>query len=147
MDARTNPPAGYAEVEKAGPFLALTGPLYVRREGKQFRVAMRLEEKHLNASGIAHGGMLAAFADSALGMSLCLATRRGPPMVTVSLTTDFLGAGLPGDWLEAAVEIAKVGGRLAFASCLVTAGERRVFRASGVFAVVRPRKRSERAER
>jgi acyl-coenzyme A thioesterase PaaI-like protein len=59
-------------------------------------------------------------------------------MVTVSLTTDFADAARDGDWVEARVDIQKIGTRLAFANCYLAVGARRILRASGVFAVVAP---------
>jgi len=53
----------------------------------------------------------------------------------VSLSTDFLAAARLGDWVEAHVEIERLGQRMAFASCRLRAGERVLLRASGAFAV------------
>jgi acyl-coenzyme A thioesterase PaaI-like protein len=64
-------------------------------------------------------------------------------MVTVSLTTDFADVARAGDWLEAHVDIQKVGSRMAFANCYLWVGERRILRASGVFALVPPARPQE----
>ncbi len=136
-------PDGWAPLGRGGPFLHLFGPLFVRHIDGRPVIGLRVLQKHLNIRGIAHGGMLVTLADSALGIALSMAGTPPQPMVTVSLTTDFVEAARPGDWLEAHVDIQKVGKRLAFANCYLVAGERRILRASGVFALVPPAKPRE----
>jgi acyl-coenzyme A thioesterase PaaI-like protein len=67
-----------------------------------------------------------------------LATAQTPPepFVTVNLGTDFIDVARAGDWVEARVEVQKMGARLAFASCQLWVGEKRILRASGIFARV-----------
>ena len=106
-------------------------------------IGLRLEEKHLNTRGIAHGGMLVTLADTALGIALATSRTPPQPMVTVNLSTDFADAARAGDWIEAHVDIQKVGTRLAFANCYLVVGSKRILRASGVFALVPPAKPKE----
>lgn len=128
-------PAGFLPVERHGPFMGSIGPLWMKREGESLVIGVRIEERHTNLRGIAHGGMLVALADSALGFVLSAALRP-PGMVTVSLSTDFLDSARPGDWIEAEVDILRAGRRLVYANCMLRAGERRLLRASGVFALM-----------
>ena len=143
MNEANTVPEGFRPIQRGGPFLSALGPLYVKAGGATPIIALRLEEKHLNTRGIAHGGMLVTLADTALGIAL--ATSRNPPqpMVTVNLSTDFADAARAGDWIEAHVDIQKVGARLAFANCYLVVGNKRILRASGVFAVVPPVKPKE----
>jgi uncharacterized protein (TIGR00369 family) len=136
-------PEGFRPIQRGGPFLSALGPLYVKTDGPAPIIGLRVEEKHLNTRGIAHGGMLVTLADSALG--IVLATTRTPPqpMVTVNLSTDFVSAAHDGDWIEAHVDVVKIGARLAFANCYLVVGSRRILRASGVFALVPPAKPKE----
>ncbi len=131
------PPEGFQRMAlPVGPFFALLGPIYHRRADDGSTIfALRLKRIHTNILGIPHGGMLVTFADGALGLNLAL-RRPGQPMVTVNLTTDFLAAAHIGDWLEAQVTIHKEGSRLSFADCVLRVGERKILRASGVFAVI-----------
>lgn len=99
-------------------------------------VAARIESIHLNPLGIAHGGFLATLADSAFGKVLRLACEFELPPVTASLSMDYLAPAVAGAWVEAHVDIHKVGRRLINASCLLTCGERLIVRASGVFMPV-----------
>lgn len=93
-----------------------------------------MDDHHDNARGFAHGAVLTALADVALGYAA--ATRRNPPakLVTASLTIDFAQAVQPGEAVVAAVDVQRVGARLAFANCYLRCGDRRVARASAVFA-------------
>ena len=82
----------------------------------------------------------------ALGTVLYNARKPPQPMVTVSLTTDFIESACPGDWVEAHVDVLRIGKRLAYANCYLHVGERRILRASAVFAVVpevKPKEESE----
>ena len=72
----------------------------------------------------------------ALGLGLTLHCEGRQSFVTVNLSTDFLDAARPGDWVEAHVEVQKMGKRMAFANCFLQVGARRILRASGVFAVM-----------
>ncbi len=132
------PPEGFVPVETTGPFVATLGTLYYRVVERGLVIALRIAESHLNRRGIAHGGMLMTLADTALGMNL--ARTREPRLwtVTVSLATEFLDAARLDDWIEAHVEIPKLGQRLAYANCHLKVGARRILQASGVFAIVRP---------
>jgi len=140
-------PEGFKLVNRGGPFIAMLGPLYYRkREQGTSVIALRIEERHLNIRGIAHGGMLVTLADSALGIALSMSRTPPQPMVTVNLTTDFVDSAHPGDWVEAHVDIQRVGKRMAFANCYLHVGEKRILRASGVFALMPPVKPKENFE-
>ena len=132
-------PHGFRELRRgSSPFLSSLGPLYAKDEGKSLVIGMRIEEKHLNTRGVAHGGMLVTLADSALGIVIAMSRTPPEPMVTVNLTTDFADVARAGDWVEARVDVQKIGKRLAFASCHLWVGDKRILRASGIFAHVPP---------
>lgn len=59
---RTDPPPGYRVCDMPdGPFTAPLGPLFIREDGAGF--AFRATERHCNARGVMHGGMLMTFAE------------------------------------------------------------------------------------
>lgn len=136
MQTQSDIPDGFQQLDHVGPFLAQLGPLYLKKDGEGLILGLRIEERHNNIRGIAHGGMLVTLADTALGVALSLSCTPPQPMVTVSLSTDFLESARPGDWVEAHVDILRVGKRLAYANCYLIVGERRILRASGVFALM-----------
>jgi uncharacterized protein (TIGR00369 family) len=131
-------PAGFEPLKRGGPYVAALGPLYVRRDGGEVVIAMRIEERHTNMRGIAHGGMLASLADCALSIGIALSCDGKHSFVTVNLSTDFVEAARPGDWVEGHLDIQRIGQRFAFANCYLHVGEKRILRASGVFAVMKP---------
>ena len=59
-------------------------------------------------------------------------SRQEPPagLITASLTADFAGAAKIGDWVEAHVDVQKVGGRLAFANAFLMVDGERIVRAA-----------------
>ncbi|MBX3619674.1 MAG: PaaI family thioesterase [Rhizobacter sp.] len=132
-------PAGFQPLVPGGTWLGHAGPLYQRDAADGgVVIGLRLAQKHTNMRGIAHGGMLVTLADSALGRNMHLTRKPSAPMVSVNLSTDFLGAARVGDWLEAHVQVRKHGARLSFAECELRVGDKVVVRCSGVFAVVEP---------
>ena len=96
-------------------------------------LGLRIEGKHANARGTAHGGLILTMADVGLGYHMAMS--QDPPMraTTVSMSADFTGAADIGDWLEARVEMSQLGARLAFANAYLVVGDKRVARVSGVF--------------
>lgn len=132
-----NVPQGFERLKRGGPYMASLGALYCRRDGGKTVIAMRLADQHANMRGIVHGGMLASLADSSLGLGLAMSCDNRHSFVTVNLSTDFIDAARPGDWAEAHVHIGRIGARVAFAECDLMVGEKRILRASGVFAVMK----------
>jgi uncharacterized protein (TIGR00369 family) len=142
IDLAPQVPDGFEPVLRGSPFVQLIGPIFHKMmdDGRHI-VGIRIEERHTNIKGIAHGGMLATLADSALGIAIALENSDRKAMVTVNLSTDFVEAAYPGDWVEADVDLQRIGGRLAFANCYLKVGEKRILRASGVFAAASSSKR------
>ena len=110
-------PEGFTPLIPGGQWLTHAGPIY-QRPGPHGTVivALRVDKQHTNMRGIAHGGMLVTLADSALGRNMNLTRKTVAAMVSVNLSTDFIGAAKVGDWLEAHVEVRKHGARLSFAN-------------------------------
>ena len=129
-------PEGFHLVQRAqpNPFNALVGPFYLRREGKDVSLGIRIEERHCNSRGICHGGFLATMADLALGYA-CASVGGHSSFVTISLTLDYAGSAKPGDWVQSRVEVQKAGSRIAFANCYLVADDVRLVRASAIFAM------------
>lgn len=133
--AQVNAPTGFEPLFRTSPVLELIGPLFSKGKGAELVIGLRAEEKHCNARGTVHGGILATLADVALGYTLSTASTPPANLVTANLTLDYAGTAKIGDWLETHVDIQKQGNRLAFANCYITAGEQRIVRASAVFLV------------
>jgi len=126
-------PAGFVPISRTSPLAELIGPMYSRGTGYELALGMRAQHKHSNMRGIVHGGVLAAFADMALGYTLAFASDPPTGLVTANLTIDYAGAAKIGDWMYTQTDVQRQGGRLAFANCYIYVGEQRIVRASGVF--------------
>ena len=96
-------PPGFRELTDASGFAAANGPWFERVEKGRVIRCFRPGPQHGNALGIVHGGMLAAFLDSAMGTAVWHTLERRA--VTVRLTIDYLAPGRIGDWLMAEGEV------------------------------------------
>ena len=139
-----NIPEGFKPLKRGGGYLTSLGPWHYRidetkgGERGQLVLAIRVEDRHTNIRQIAHGGFLVTMVDTALGIVVSSSREPPQPIVTVSLTTQFITSAEPGDWVEAHVDIERMGGRLAYASCRLVCGERTIMTGSGVFALMKP---------
>src|SRR2546421_467515 len=110
--AMDGPPPGFEPLFRTSPFLETVGPLFYRRDPDQgLIIGLRIAEKHANARGIAHGGLLVTLADIALGYRTAFGEDPPAGLITANLTADFAGAAKIGDWVEAHVDVQKIGGR------------------------------------
>ena len=123
---------GYELFAHPSPFLDLLGPMHqvVEQPGT---IALEVSERHLNGRGFVHAGVMVAMADVIMGHEAHRHPPRTEGLVTVSLSSDFLGTATAGDWLEGRATLTRKGRRLAFVSSEFRAGDRKVFAASGVF--------------
>jgi acyl-coenzyme A thioesterase 13 len=132
----STPAEGFEPLFRSGPFLDLIGPIYQQKRERSLVIGLRIEEKHCNARGNAHGGILSTLADIALGYNLAFSSEPPTPIVTSSLSIDYVSSVRLGDWLEVHSDIQKLGRQVAFANCFFFVEDKRVARASGVFSVV-----------
>lgn len=129
-------PEGYGPLPRSSNFLQMVGPLYCKPDGDGLILGLRIEERHANSRGIAHGGMLTTLADLALGYNCGRLMAPNQTLITTSITIDFVASASIGDWLEAHTDVQQTGKRLGFANCYLTVGEKRIARASGIFSVM-----------
>jgi uncharacterized protein (TIGR00369 family) len=127
-------PAGFEPLFRTSPFLEMLGPLYCRRDEGGLVIGLRIAQKHANARGLAHGGVLLTLCDIALGYSAAYSQNPPLSLTTAQISADFAGSARVGDWVESSADIQRIGGRLAFVNVYLTVGSTRIVRASGVFA-------------
>ncbi len=135
-DEPTAVPEGFEPLFRSSPFLDLLGPIYNKLNDRELVVGFFATEKHCNARGLVHGGVISSLADVALGYSAVVSQDEARPLVTANLSVDYAGAAKLGDWIEIHTDVQKVGGKMAFANCYVQVGSKRIARASAVFSVV-----------
>ena len=129
-------PDGFETIFRSSPFLDLLGPIYNTKTDKGLVSGLCVQAKHCNAREQLHGGVLSSLADVALGYNAAFSSEQPTPIVTASLTVDYVGSAKLGDWVEVITDVQKVGRRMAFANCYFVVEGNRIARASGVFTVV-----------
>ena len=136
-------PDGFVPAHHGGPYARELGPFWSRPEDSHVSLGLRLQHRHCNSAGAAHGGFIATLAD--LGLIHAVAVmreRQGLPrhaLTTVSLTTDYLAPAPEGCWLEVRAEVSRLGRNLCFTEGVMLADGKRVARVSAVMAVLGPR--------
>ncbi len=112
------------------------GPFYrLHDAGEVRRFAFVATEKHMNASGSVHGGLLMTFADVAMSRTSRLVSG-AKACSTVALSCDFAGAGRLGDMVVARVRATRQTRTLVFLTAEIAAGERALMTASGLWRIV-----------
>ena len=138
-------PPGYEPHTRRSPLTDPWEPLLSRQTddapSDAMYLALEIREAHCNARGFAHGGLISALADNAMGHSAVLRARRraggeNASAVTVSLTLDFIDSAQIGDCVEFQPTVLKVGRTLAFVECRVVSGDRLIARGSASFRIV-----------
>jgi len=124
-------PPGFRLLEKRSPFGVLVGPVFQRDDAEGSVFGFRVQPKHHNLGGVAHGGMLATFADIVLGQFP--ARDFGRMTVTIRLVMDYLAPAKSGDWVEARPTVTRTTRNLVFAETVLVAGPRSLLTASAVF--------------
>ena len=127
-------PSGFVPYHRSSRYLELVGPVYEAADDPS-RVGLRIDERHTNARGFLHAGLLVAVADTIMGHTAQRALGPDARLVTVSLTTDFTSSARAGDWIEAQATVRRAGRRLSFAASEFRVAGRLVLAASRVFAI------------
>jgi uncharacterized protein (TIGR00369 family) len=128
---------GWTEVPAQG-YLAYVGPFWERQTLEGVLFGLLVEPKHLNRSGVVHGGMLATLADR----SLDRAAKQGAPdqrHVTIELNVQYISPAYPRDFVIARCHPLRQTASVAFVRGTLEAGERLVASLSGIWKIQRSR--------
>lgn len=128
-------PEGFSRHFRQSPLTDPWEPLYSRRTEEAVLLGLVASSAHTNSRGFVHGGLLAALADNAMGLTCAQHLKGVTGIVTVNLAIDYLGSAAIGEWLEVAPTVVKLGGTLCFAQALVSADGRLCARANATFKV------------
>lgn len=129
-------PEGFSLVEMQYGFVGTVGPLYHRADAHGEVLAVRVDERHCNLGKVAHGGMITALADIAIGYRLVRSRKPLMWSLSLSLNTDFVGAAPLGCWLEARATLRRVGSSIAFVACDLSTDGKTVAIASSVLKIL-----------
>ncbi len=129
-------PEGFAPSLRSSNLLDLIGPIHEAGSGAEYRLGLRVDDRHCNNKGFCHGAVLAMLADVHLGRLCALSRDPRLNLVTTNLTLNYLAAARAGEWLEATGVVDRVGRSVAQSTGLIRADGRPVLRATGTFQVI-----------
>ena len=95
-----------------------------------------INENHLNAAGITHGGYLAALIDAGSGTAAHRVAEKAP-CVTISLDIKFIGASKVGDEIRGYTKILKKTNTLVFLQSELKCNDKIITFASGVWKILK----------
>lgn len=133
MDSKTEERL-YSRAE-SNPFAHYLGMEFLSVSDGEVKARMPLKEEQKQYSGVVHGGVLAAFADT---VALCAAYTQTPldkDVLAGELKMSFLRAAW-GDELTARGYVIKAGRNIHFCECEVFCEEKMIAKCSGTFCVV-----------
>jgi uncharacterized protein (TIGR00369 family) len=112
------------------------GILFKTISENEYQFKATINENHLNAAGITHGGFIAAFVDAGAGTAAHRSADNSP-CVTISLELKFISAVKLGQELIGNTKIQKKTKTMVFLTSELTAGNRIVATASGVWKILK----------
>ena len=95
-----------------------------------------INEQHLNAAEITHGGYLSALIDAGAGTAAHRAANNAP-CVTISLDLKFIGSSKVGDEIIGFTKILKKTNTLVFLFCELKCNNKIITSASGVWKILK----------
>ena len=98
-------PHGWDYQPHLDPFEAHLGPFFMREAEGAFEYALLVDNRHMNARGVAHGGALLTFADACFGHAIWKATEA--ICATVSQQSNFVAAVDEGDFITCRPEVVR----------------------------------------
>ena len=128
-------PAGYRQIAfSTVSLLGTLGPFYLRADDDGgMTVGARVEDRHSNSAGHAHGGLLLTMADMSTGLVVSWHHPEFTAIPTISQASDFVGAAPVGAWVESKPRIVRLTRSLAFLETMITADGEPALRASTVY--------------
>ena len=106
------------------------GVLFRAISETEYEFKTTINENHLNAAGITHGGYLSALIDAGAGTAAHRASGNAP-CVTISLDLKFIGASKVGDEVTGFTRILKKTNTLIFLFCELKCNDKIITSASG----------------
>ena len=118
-------------------FMKHNGGILFRNISKnEYEFKSTINENHLNAAGITHGGYLSALIDAGAGTAAHRSTENAP-CVTISLDIKFIGASKIDDEITGNVKILKKTKTLVFLFCELSCNNKIITSASGVWKILK----------
>ena len=112
------------------------GVLFRTVSDTDYEFKTTINENHLNAASITHGGYLSALIDAGAGTAAHRAAGNAP-CVTISLDLKFIGTSKVGDEVSGFVRILKKTSTLVFLFCELRCNDKIITSASGVWKILK----------
>ena len=112
------------------------GIMFKNISENEYQFKTIISENHLNAAGITHGGFIAAFIDAGAGTAAHRSVNNNP-CVTISLELKFISPVKLGQELMGKTKIQKKTKTMVFLTCELTAENKIVATASGVWKILK----------
>tara|TARA_B100001250_G_C19597860_1_gene699251 strand:+ start:118 stop:543 length:426 start_codon:yes stop_codon:yes gene_type:complete len=112
------------------------GVLFRNISDTEYEFKSTINQNHLNAAGITHGGYLSALVDAGAGTA-AHRSAEGAPCVTISLELKFIGSSKIGDEIIGSVKILKKTKTLVFLFCELNCNNKIITSASGVWKILK----------
>ena len=112
------------------------GILFRNISENEYEFKSTINENHLNAAGITHGGYLSALIDAGAGTAAHRSAENAP-CVTISLDLKFIGSSKIGDEIIGHVKILKKTKTLVFLFCELKCKEKIITSASGIWKILK----------
>lgn len=134
MNRSKDIPEGFEAIKSENPFGQAVGPIFEKKEGKGWVRGFRVEEKHTNRAGVAHGGVLMTFADIVLSRAVLGVAPL--PFVTAQMNCQFVSPALKGAWVEGRGKVTRRTRDLVFVSSELKSGPTPVLVATALFKLL-----------
>ena len=112
------------------------GVMFRNISNDEYEFKSTVNENHLNAAGITHGGYLSALVDAGAGTA-AHRSADDAPCVTISLELKFIGTSKIGDEIIGHVKILKKTKTLVFLFCELKCDNKIITSASGVWKILK----------
>ena len=112
------------------------GVLFRNISQAEYEFKSKINENHLNAAGITHGGYLSALVDAGAGTAAHRSADNAP-CVTISLDLKFIGVSKIGDEIFGYVKVLKKTKTLVFLFCELKCDNKIITSASGVWKILK----------
>ena len=130
-------PNSFEQISLKHGFMKHNGGVMFRNISEnEYEFKSVINENHLNAAGITHGGYLAALIDAGAGTAAHRSVQNAP-CVTISLDLKYIGASKIGDEIIGHVKILKKTKTLVFLFCELKCNNKIITSASGVWNILK----------
>ena len=127
----------FEQISSKSGFMKHNGGVFFRNiSDTEYEFKSTINENHLNAAGITHGGYLSALVDAGAGTAAHRSAGNAP-CVTISLDLKFIGASKVGEEIIGNVKILKKTKTLVFLFCELKCKDKIITSASGVWKILK----------